>query len=46
MGARVEWRAAAGVQAGVTAGIDEGGALLVRTGSRIERLVAGEVTWM
>jgi BirA family biotin operon repressor/biotin-[acetyl-CoA-carboxylase] ligase len=32
--------------AGVTAGIDDDGALLVRVGDRIERIVAGEVTWL
>ena len=31
---------------GVTAGIDDRGALLVRTGDRIERIVSGEVTWL
>jgi hypothetical protein len=45
-GARVEWDTAAGVGAGVTAGIDDDGALLVDSGSAIERIVAGEVRWM
>jgi BirA family biotin operon repressor/biotin-[acetyl-CoA-carboxylase] ligase len=45
-GARVTWAAASGPQAGITAGIDDRGALLVRVGDRIERLVAGEVSWM
>lgn len=45
-GARVEWQGAAGPSAGVTAGIDDRGALLVRVDDRIERLVAGEVTWL
>jgi BirA family biotin operon repressor/biotin-[acetyl-CoA-carboxylase] ligase len=31
---------------GVTAGIDDEGALLVLVGDRIERIVAGEVTWL
>ena len=44
-GARVTWHAPSGPQAGVTAGIDEGGALLVRVGDRLERIVAGELTW-
>lgn len=44
-GARVAWDTPAGPQSGVTAGIDEWGALLVQLDSRIERLVAGEVTW-
>jgi BirA family biotin operon repressor/biotin-[acetyl-CoA-carboxylase] ligase len=45
-GARVVWQAASGPQAGVTEGIDERGALLVRVGDRMERIVAGEVTWL
>ena len=45
-GAEVEWRAAGALQRGVTAGIDHAGALLVRSGERVERLVAGEVTWV
>jgi len=44
-GARVSWTTPAGVQTGVTAGIDDQGALLVKTADRIERIVAGEVTW-
>ena len=45
VGARVRWSAPHGQQAGVTAGIDDQGALLVRVGDRIERIVAGEITW-
>jgi BirA family biotin operon repressor/biotin-[acetyl-CoA-carboxylase] ligase len=45
-GARVVWQAASGPQAGLTAGIDERGALLVRVGDRIERIVAGEISWL
>jgi BirA family transcriptional regulator, biotin operon repressor / biotin---[acetyl-CoA-carboxylase] ligase len=44
-GARVAWESTTGRRAGVTAGIDDLGALLVQTGDRIERIVAGEVTW-
>lgn len=44
-GAKVEWDTPSGVQTGITAGIDETGALLVRTGHRVERIVAGEVRW-
>lgn len=44
-GARVEWDTPQGVRAGITEGIDEMGALLVRTGSTLERIVAGEVRW-
>nr|MBA3270450.1 biotin--[acetyl-CoA-carboxylase] ligase [Acidobacteriota bacterium] len=44
-GAAVEWTTADGVRRGTTAGIDESGALLVRTPAGTERLVAGEVRW-
>jgi BirA family biotin operon repressor/biotin-[acetyl-CoA-carboxylase] ligase len=44
-GARVSWEAAAGRQSGITAGIDQLGALLVRVGDRVDRIVAGEVQW-
>jgi BirA family biotin operon repressor/biotin-[acetyl-CoA-carboxylase] ligase len=45
-GARVRWDTPDGPRSGTTAGVDEAGALLVRTGARTERLVAGEVTWL
>ena len=45
-GARVSWTTPAGEHSGVTAGIDERGALLVRSGDRVERIVAGEVIWL
>ena len=45
-GAAVEWRAADARLSGVTAGIDHDGALLVRRGDRLERIIAGEVTWV
>ncbi len=45
-GARVAWTTVAGVQAGVTAGIDDRGALLVRVGERVERIVSGEISWL
>ena len=45
-GARVTWTTNAGVSSGVTAGIDDLGALLVRVDARIERIVSGEVTWL
>ncbi len=45
-GARVSWETSEGLQSGVTAGIDDWGALLVQTGLGVERLVAGEVTWI
>jgi len=45
-GAHVSWRTNAGTLSGVTAGIDDHGALLVRVDGRIERIVAGEVSWL
>ena len=44
-GARVSWTTPAGVQRGITAGIDDRGALLVQTTGGVERIVAGEITW-
>jgi BirA family transcriptional regulator, biotin operon repressor / biotin---[acetyl-CoA-carboxylase] ligase len=44
-GARVTWSAPGGLVSGVTAGIDDDGALVVRTSTGIERIVAGELTW-
>jgi BirA family transcriptional regulator, biotin operon repressor / biotin---[acetyl-CoA-carboxylase] ligase len=44
-GMRVAWETPAGTQSGVTIGVDDMGALLVRVGERTERLVAGEITW-
>jgi BirA family transcriptional regulator, biotin operon repressor / biotin---[acetyl-CoA-carboxylase] ligase len=44
-GMRVSWETPSGTQTGVTIGVDEMGALLVRVGERTERLVAGEVNW-
>jgi len=45
-GARVSWETNAGTQSGITAGIDDSGALLVKTADGIERIVAGEVMWL
>ena len=45
-GSRVEWDAGAGAVSGTTEGIDETGALLVRAGGRIERVISGEVRWL
>ena len=45
-GARVEWTTNAGTASGITAGIDELGALLVRIDDRVERIVSGEVVWL
>lgn len=44
-GRRVRWEDAGGLRSGITVGIDDRGALLVRVGNDVERLVAGEVTW-
>jgi hypothetical protein len=45
-GARVSWTTLAGIASGVTAGIDDRGALLVRVGDTVERIVSGEVLWL
>ena len=45
-GARVRWTTNARDWSGVTAGIDDLGALLVRTGDGTERIVSGEITWL
>ena len=42
IGTRVEWEG----RSGVTAGIDDDGALLVQTPSGVERIIAGELQWM
>jgi BirA family biotin operon repressor/biotin-[acetyl-CoA-carboxylase] ligase len=44
-GTEVQWETPSGTRTGTTAGADDMGALLVRTGNGIERLVAGEVIW-
>jgi len=45
-GAPVTWDTPSGQQSGITAGIDDHGALLVRAGDRVERILGGEVTWI
>jgi BirA family biotin operon repressor/biotin-[acetyl-CoA-carboxylase] ligase len=45
-GAAVAWDDPGGTRTGTTAGVDEIGALLVRSGDRVERIVAGEVRWL
>jgi BirA family biotin operon repressor/biotin-[acetyl-CoA-carboxylase] ligase len=45
-GARVSWTTPVGAASGVTAGVDDRGALLVRVDGRIERIVSGEVLWL
>ncbi len=44
-GTRVSWAAPEGERHGITAGIDDCGALLVRCGDHIERIVSGELAW-
>ena len=46
VGAPVTWATPAGQRSGVTAGVDDGGALLVRTFAGLERIVGGELTWL
>lgn len=45
-GAPVAWTTPSGAHRGTTAGIDRDGALLVRSGGSVERIVAGELRWM
>jgi BirA family biotin operon repressor/biotin-[acetyl-CoA-carboxylase] ligase len=45
-GARVTWSTPSGPATGVTAGIDDRGALLVQVGDHLETIVGGEVTWL
>jgi BirA family biotin operon repressor/biotin-[acetyl-CoA-carboxylase] ligase len=44
-GARVEWDTPQGIRWGITEDIDAMGALMVRSPSGVERIVAGEVRW-
>jgi BirA family biotin operon repressor/biotin-[acetyl-CoA-carboxylase] ligase len=44
-GASVEWDTAAGTLTGTSAGLADDGALLIRVGSRVERIISGEVRW-
>ena len=46
VGARVTRKGGNLSEHGITAGIDDRGALLVRIGDRIERIVSGELTWL
>jgi len=46
IGAHVTWTTPAGPRDGLTSGIDDNGALLVRVGERIETIVAGELNWL
>jgi BirA family biotin operon repressor/biotin-[acetyl-CoA-carboxylase] ligase len=44
-GARVEWESPAGTLGGISEGIADDGALLVRVGDRVERIISGELRW-
>jgi BirA family biotin operon repressor/biotin-[acetyl-CoA-carboxylase] ligase len=44
-GVTVEWDTFRGPVSGIAAGIDDDGALLVRVGDRLERIISGEVRW-
>jgi BirA family biotin operon repressor/biotin-[acetyl-CoA-carboxylase] ligase len=46
VGSSVEWRTGAGVHRGLTAGVDEGGALRIDVAGTIERVTAGEIMWL
>jgi len=45
-GAHVTWTTSEGTRSGITAGIDDRGALLVRIEDRVERIVSGELSWL
>ena len=45
-GAHVEWDGPTGTQRGTTQGIDESGALLVRTADEVRRVIGGELRWL
>jgi BirA family biotin operon repressor/biotin-[acetyl-CoA-carboxylase] ligase len=44
-GVTVEWDTPSGIIAGVSEGIADDGALLVRVGDRVERIISGELRW-
>ena len=46
VGARVSWTTMEGPREGITAGLDDQGALLVTVADHTERLIAGEVRWL
>ncbi len=45
-GAKIQWDGPSGPVEGVSAGLDADGALLARTGDRLERILSGEVRWI
>lgn len=46
VGSVVEWPSSVGVRRGVTAGVDDEGALLVDVSGTTERITAGEIVWL
>jgi len=44
-GTAVQWETAHGPVVGTSAGISDDGALLVRVGTRVERIISGELRW-
>jgi BirA family biotin operon repressor/biotin-[acetyl-CoA-carboxylase] ligase len=45
VGAKVTWDSGRGHCEGITAGLDQDGALLIRTSTAIERVIGGELQW-
>jgi BirA family biotin operon repressor/biotin-[acetyl-CoA-carboxylase] ligase len=45
-GTRVEWESSAGTLGGISEGIADDGALLVRVGDHVERIISGELRWL
>jgi len=45
-GSQVEWHGPQGTVTGLTAGLDDDGALLVGLEGRVERIIAGEIIWL
>jgi BirA family transcriptional regulator, biotin operon repressor / biotin---[acetyl-CoA-carboxylase] ligase len=45
-GAHVRYEAAGATREGITAGMADDGALLVRSGSDVQRVLAGEIVWL
>lgn len=45
-GTAVEWDTVSGPVSGTSAGIADDGALLVRVGERVERIISGELRWV
>lgn len=45
-GTRVEWESSAGMLGGISEGIADDGALLVRVGDHVERIISGELRWL